>query len=161
MRSWNVLQWRTISTLVFTACLLVAWLPSSAQAPAETQVKGPAILKHPAGILALQYVELVHANRMDDAMKLVSKQGQASWKSEPASERKASASFRKKMLPTRAELEASLQTGGVLIIEANQRATLNVIKSEQKTTSPGTVTATSTTVAIPLVMEGAQWKIAK
>jgi hypothetical protein len=68
--------------------------------------------------------------------------------------------FLRKFLPTRASLEASLPTGGVLIVEGDQ-ATLNVVATEQQSASPGSVTSTSTTTAIPFVMEGGQWKIAQ
>jgi len=62
---------------------------------------------------------------------------------EPASEQKARADFRRRLLPTRAELERSLATDGVLIIEPDGAATLNLVNSSP---ASGSGTATSTTV---------------
>ncbi len=44
---------------------------------------------------------------------------------------------------------------------ASERATLNVIKKEQRPTKPGTVEYSSTTVAIPFVLEKGVWKLAR
>jgi hypothetical protein len=49
----------------------------------------------------------------------------------------------------------------VLIIEDGERATLNVIKKEQRQTKPGTVNSSSTTVAIPFVLDNGEWKLAR
>lgn len=126
----------------------------------ETRIEGAGILEHPIAALAIQYVELVHAGKMDDAMRLASTEAQEQWKAEPASERAASAAFRKQTLPSVAEFK-SLLPSGVLIIEDGQRATLNVIRKEQRPTKPGTVEYSSTTVAIPFVLDNGQWKLAR
>ncbi len=126
----------------------------------ETRVEGADLLKHPIAALSIQYVELVHAGKIEDAMRLASTEAQTQWKAEPASERAASAAFRKKTLPSVAEFKALLPSG-VLIIEDGERATLNVIKKEQRPTKPGTVEYSSTTVAIPFVLEKGAWKLAR
>ena len=126
----------------------------------ETRIEGPDLLDHPIAPLAVQYVELVHSGKLEDAMRLASSEAQERWKAEPASERAASAAFRKKTLPTVAEFKSLLPTG-VLIIEDGERATLNVIKKEQRSTGPGTVEYASTTVAIPFVLENGVWKLAR
>lgn len=126
----------------------------------ETRIEGADLLKHPIAALAVQYVELVHAGKIDDAMRLASREAQERWKAEPASERAESAAFRKKTLPSVAELK-SLLPSGVLIIEDGERATLNVIKKEQRPTKPGTVGYSSTTVAIPFVLDNGEWKLAR
>jgi hypothetical protein len=133
-------------------------MPMTAYAQAETRIKGADIMKHPIGPLALQYVDLVHAGKMEDALKLASIKPQAEWKKYPG-ERTSYTNFMKKMMPSRADLEASLQGGAVLIVEG-QKATLNVIKMEQKSAKPGEVTSTSTTVGIPFVLEDGKWKVA-
>ncbi len=126
----------------------------------ETRIEGADILKHPIAALAVKYVELVHAGKMGDAMRLASTEAQERWKAEPASERAASAAFRKQTLPSVAEFK-SLLASGVLIIEDGERATLNVIKKEQRQTKPGTVNSSSTTVAIPFVLDNGEWKLAR
>jgi hypothetical protein len=127
----------------------------------EERVNGPDILKHPIGTLALQYVDLVQGGKMDEAMRLATTAAQAKWKAEPASERAESAAFRKKILPTRAQLTSALQSGGVLIIEDDARATLNVIRTEQKSSKPGESSSSSSTVAIPFAKENGQWRLAQ
>ncbi len=86
---------------------------------------------------------------------------QADWKALPAGEKAESTAFRKKMVPKRADLEAGIRSGGVLIIEDDVRATLNVIQMESKSTGPGTVSGSSSTTAIPFVLEAGQWKLAR
>ncbi len=136
-------------------------IAGAGEAASETRVEGSDLLAHPVAALAIEYVELVHAGKIEDAMRrLASAEAQKAWKSEPASERTASAAFRKKTLPTLAEFKALLPSG-VLIIEDGERGTLNVIKKEQRPTKPGTVEYSSTTVAIPFVLENGAWKLAR
>jgi len=127
----------------------------------ETRILKADILKHPIGPLALKYADAIHTGNVDEAMKLSSSKAQARWKSEPASERAASARFKKKFIPDRATLEASIATGGILIIEDGTRATLNVVTVSSTSSAPGTVQSTSSTVAMPFVLEGGQWKLAQ
>lgn len=126
----------------------------------ETRIEGAAVLEHPIAPLAVRYVELVHSGKMEDAMRLASAEAQNAWNAEPASERAASAAFRKKTLPSVAEFR-SLLSSGVLIIEDGERATLNIIRKEQRPTKPGTVEYSATTVAIPFVLENGVWKLAR
>jgi hypothetical protein len=155
-----------------TASLLALslWLPGMTMAPEvaaqaaggkETRILKADILKHPIGPLALKYADAIHAGNGDEAMKLSSSQAQARWKSEPASERQASARFKKKFIPDRATLEAAIATGGILIIEGGSRATLNVVTVSSGPGAGGTVQSTSSTVAMPFVLEGGQWKLAQ
>ncbi len=124
----------------------------------EQRITGAALVAHPVAALAAQYLDLLHGGKMDAAMALATTQAQAAWNAEPASEQKASADFRRRLLPTRADVERSLLTQGVLIIEANGAATLNLVKS---TPASGSGTATASTVAMPFVMEGGKWKVAR
>ena len=72
---------------LFTACVsLMPMAPALAQP--ETRIKGADIMKHPIGPLALQYVDLVQAGRMEDALKLSHDKAQAEWKKYPAERRK-------------------------------------------------------------------------
>ena len=135
-------------------------IAGASQTDNETRIEGADLLAHPVAALAIQYVELVHAGKIDDAMRLASPEAQKRWNAEPATERADSAAFRKKTLPTAAELK-SLLPSGVLIIEDGKRATLNVIKKEQRPTKPGTVEYSSTTVAIPFVLDNGVWKLAR
>ena len=127
----------------------------------ETRVEGAELMKHPIAALAVQYVELVHAGKTEDAMRqLGSAEAQKQWDAEPASERAARAAYRKKTLPPVAELK-SLLPSSVLIIQGGEHATLNIIRNEQRPTAPGTVEYSSTTVTIPFVLEDGVWKLAR
>lgn len=149
-------------TSMFVALLSMILLGIGvALSAAETRIKGAEILKHPIGDLALKYADALHGGGMDDAMKLASKKAQAKWKNLPASERAEIAAFLKKMVPKKSELAAGIQAGGILIIEDDSRATLNVVKVEQNSAKPGTVDSSSTTIALPFELEGGQWKVAQ
>jgi len=146
---------RVVLVLCTAFMTLMPIAPAFAQA--EARINGADIMKHPIGPLALQYVDLVQAGRMEDALKLAYNKAQTEWKKYP-SERSSYTNFMKKMMPSRADLEKSLQGSAILVIEG-KRATLNAIKTEQQSTSPGNVTGTSTTVGIPFVMEDGKWKV--
>ena len=88
-------------------------------------------------------------------------ESQAKWKAEPASERAEIAAYCKKTVPKRAAMTAAIQSGGILIIEDDARASLNLVQSEQRSTTPGVVRSTSTTTAIPFAMEDGRWRLAQ
>ena len=98
----------------------------------QIRVENADILTHPIGTLALQYLDLVHAGKIDDAKKLATSAVQARWKAESAKER-----------------------------AENKAATLNLIRSEQRQTAPGNTTYAFTTSAIGFAKEGGQWKLAQ
>jgi hypothetical protein len=127
--------------------------------PPAVRVEGPALTNHPAIAVVLQYVDLVQANKTEEAItRFGSTNAQADWKAQPASEKRESAAFRKRILPTRADLTRSIAAGGVLLVEGDH-ATLNVIKMDPATATKST--GSSTTVAIPLALENGTWKIAQ
>jgi hypothetical protein len=133
---------------------------AGSSAPAkETRIQGADILKHPIGALALQYADLLHAGKMDDVMRLATAEAQAKWKADSPRERAESAAYFKNTVPKRAALSAAIQSGGLLIIEDDALASLNLIQSEQRSTTPGVVTSTSTTTSIGFAMEDGQWKL--
>ena len=82
-----------VQGLVASAAMVIA---GAAEPANETRIEGADLLAHPIAALASQYVELVHADKIEDAMRLASTEAQQEWKAEPASERAASAAFRKK-----------------------------------------------------------------
>jgi hypothetical protein len=90
-------------------------------------VEGANLASHPASAVVLQYVDLLHAGKLDEAMaRLGSTKAQAEWKALPASEKKESADFRMRTLPKRADVAKSLASGGVLLMQGDE-ATLNLI----------------------------------
>ncbi len=134
-------------------------LPGEPAPGAETRLRGEEILKHPIYELALRYADAIHSGPPDAFLKLASKSSQEAWKAEPASERTEITSYYKRNVPKRADLAAGIRSGGVLIIENDSVATLNVITVESSSKEPGVVQSTSTTVGIPFVLEDGQWKV--
>lgn len=133
---------------------------AGAAAPAkEVRIPGADILKHPIHDLALQYADAIHSGAPEAFLKLASAKKQAEWKAEPESERKAIVAYYRKTIPKKADLAAGIRSGGILIVEDDSRATLNVVTTESKSNEPGVVQATSTTVGIPFVLEGGQWRV--
>jgi len=132
---------------------------SGAASAPVTRVEGEALSSHPASAVVLQYVDLLHAGKLDEAIaRFGSTKAQAEWKALPAGEKKESAAFRARMLPKRAEVVRLLASGGVLLVEGDT-ATLNLI-----TMTPATeknAKGSSTTVGIPLALEQGQWKLAQ
>jgi hypothetical protein len=147
-----------VSAIAF-ASTLIGTLCASAQTPAD--IRGEAILTHQIGRVAQQYVELLHANKMDEAMKLASTAAQATWNTQTAADKKDSIEFLQKLLPNRAQLVDGIKNGGLIRFDNRIEAALNVIKMESTSPSPGTANSSSTTVAIPFMLEGGQWKVAR
>jgi len=148
----------TTGVAIAAMALAVGMGQAAAGQGKEQRITGAALVAHPVAAVAAQYLDLLHGGKMDAAMALATTKAQAEFKAEPASEQTASANFRRRMLPTRAELDRSLAKEGVLIIEADGTATLNLVKT---TPATGSGAGTSTTVALPFAMEGGTWKIAR
>ena len=138
----------------------LAVAPAFAQAVEETRILKGDILKHPIAEVAVKYAEAVHAGKLEVMLKLTSANGQKSFKADPPSEQQASMRFRKKFIPTPAALKIGIESGGILILEGST-ATLNVVTTQTESTTPGEVTSSSTTTAMPFVLEGGAWKIAQ
>jgi hypothetical protein len=147
-------QWRIQAGPMFMSAADTA----AASAP-MTRVEGDALASHPASAVVLQYLDLLYAGKLDEAMaRLGSAKAQAEWKALPASEKKESAAFQMRMLPKRADVAKSLALGGVLLMQGDE-ATLNLITMTPATESNSK--GSSTTIGIPLTLEQGQWKLAK
>ena len=72
-------------------------------------------------------------------MSLASTKAQSEWRAYPASERAESTAYRKKTVPARSALAGTIRAGGLLILQGDSAASLNVTTVEQKSTTPGTV----------------------
>lgn len=141
--------------------------PTSASAPRaaaaateDTRIEGQAILAHSIGALALEYARLLHAGKTAEVVALSSRRARERRRAMPASERRESDAYLRKNVPSAAELEAGIRAGGVLMVEG-AKATLNVTKSESRENPDGSVTASSTTVAMPFEREAGVWKLAQ
>lgn len=134
---------------------------ANAQEPAkEERFHGAEMQAHPVYALALRYVDTLHSTKDDAFMKLATRNAQERWKAEPASERAESAAYRRKMIPKKAALEASLKDGGYIVVEDDVRASLVVLSVSQSSTEPGLVTSTSSTLSLAFELEDGAWKVA-
>ena len=134
-------------------------IPGEPVAAKEDRIQGADILKHPIYELAPKYADAVHSGPPEAFLTLASAKKQAEWKSEPESERKEITAYYKRNVPKKADLASGIRSGGILIIEDDSRATLNVVTVESKSKEPGVVQSTSTTVGIPFVLENGQWRV--
>lgn len=152
MRTWK----RTLGIVVALTVLAVGH--AAAGQGKEERITGAALVAHPVAAVAAQYLDLLHAGKLDAAMALATTKAQAAFKAQPASEQAASADFRRRVLPTRAEFDRSLASDGLLIVETNGTATLNLVKITPATASGA---GSSSTVSLPFAMEGGKWKVAR
>lgn len=125
----------------------------------EVRIEGAEIRRHPIHELALRYADAIHSGKADAFLPLASAESRARWKAEPESEKKEITAYYRREVPKRAELAAGIASGGVLIVEDDVRATLNVITVTTASKEPGVVQTTSTTVAIPFVLEEGEWRV--
>lgn len=136
-------------------------LIQNAQEPAkEERFHGAEMRAHPVYAVALKYAQALHATKDDSFMSLATRKAREKWASEPASERAESAAYRRKTVPKKAALEASLKDGGYIVVEDDVRASLVVLSVTQSSPSPGTVTSTTSTLSLPFELEDGEWKVA-
>ena len=97
---------------------------------AATEIKGAAILDSACGKVSAKHMALVHAGKMDEAVKLGTKEMQDQWKAMSADDRKMMSSMMKDMSQSDAEYAAAVKAGGVLSVDG-KNATLTM-KTEHK-----------------------------
>lgn len=124
--------------------------------PSAQRLEGAAILEHDIGRVAVDYARALRSGQPVDAFTGAA--AKAKRAALPEGERRESDAFVKRLVP--ADLAAAIRAGGVLLIEGS-KATLNVVRTETTKGGGGTVTATSTTVAIPFEKDGEAWKVAQ
>lgn len=133
----------------------------NAQEPAkEERFQGDEMRAHPVYALALAYAEALHATKDDSFMKLATKKAREKWAAEPASERSESAAYRRRTIPRKSDLVASLKDDGFIVVEDDVRASLVVISVTQSSPEPGTVSSTSSTLSLGFELEDGEWRVA-
>jgi hypothetical protein len=133
----------------------------NAQDPAkEERFHGDEMRAHPVYALALKYAETLHAKKDDSFMQLATKKAREKWAAEPASERSESAAYRRRTIPKKADLAASLKDGGYIVVEDDVRASLVLVSVTQSSPEPGTVSSTSSTLSLGFELEDGEWRVA-
>jgi hypothetical protein len=127
--------------------------------PGATELRGSEILGHPVGKLAISYAELVHAGRMDDALDLATVAEQERACSQSLGQRHRSEEFKRKMLPRPPHFLSAIEQGGVLSIQG-AAAFLEIVTTTRREEPDGSVTSSSTRVALPFALENGEWRVA-
>jgi len=127
------------SRLVVGALALAAL--TTLPAWAATEVKGAAILDHPCGKVAVKHMGLVHAGKMEDAVKLGTAEMQQQWKDLDASDREMMTGMMKEMSQSEEDFSAAIKKNGLLTIDGtNATLTTKVEHKDENGTSTETTT---------------------
>jgi len=108
---------------------------------AATEIKGAAILEHPCGKVSAKHMALVHAGKMDEAVKLGTKEMQDQWKGMSAEDHKMMGSMMKEMSQSDADYAAAVKAGGLLSVDG-ANATLSVKKEHKDANGTSSETMT-------------------
>jgi hypothetical protein len=133
--------------------------PDTSRLPGAKELRGSEILGHPVGQLAINYSELVHAGRMEEALALATANERERARSQSRRERAHSDRFKRKVLPSPERFTFAIEHGGVLSIHG-PIAFLEVVTTIRLEEPDGTVTSSSTTLALPFSLEDGQWRVA-
>jgi hypothetical protein len=135
---------------------LLALVSLASPATAEkAELKGAALMAHPATKVALENMALMHAGKIDDAVKMGTKAMQADWKALPAEDRKMMSEMMQTFAVPDAEFRAEVEKFGTLTIDGD-KATLVVEKKTQDDTGNSTETKT-----IRLQKEDGAWRVTR
>ena len=124
------------AALLLAACATISTSPAGA---APTELKGAAALDHACGKTSVKHMGLVNTGKMEEAVKLGTKEMQAEWNAMPKEDRDMMSGMMKEMSSTEADHAAAIKANGVLTVDG-ESATLTV-KQEIKEES-GTSTST-------------------
>jgi len=119
----NVRRWSAV--LVAAVLTLPLAARAADTAPPKLEIRGAAILSHPCGKVAVKHMGLVHADKMDEAMKLGTPEMQAQWKALPEKDRAMMSGMMKETSKSEVDFSAGIKAGGLLVVEGSQ-ATLTV-----------------------------------
>jgi hypothetical protein len=122
---FDLRRWSAVLVAAVLTVPLAARAAAADTAPPKLEIRGAAILSHPCGKAAVKHMGLVHAGKMDEAMKLGTPEMQAQWKALPEKDRTMMSGMMKETSKTEAEFSAEIKAGGLLVVEGSQ-ATLTV-----------------------------------
>jgi hypothetical protein len=120
---------------------LLPLLLARAASAAPAEVKGAAILDHACGKVSVKQMGLVHAGKLDESVKLGTKEMQEEWKAMPAEDREMMSGMMKDMSQSEADYTAAIKAGGLLVVDG-AAATLTVKKEIKDANGSSTETMT-------------------
>jgi len=115
---------------VVSSSILGLAVGASLALAAPTEIKGAAILDHACGKTSAKHMSLVHAGKIDEAVKLGTPEMRKQWEAMSADDRKMMTGMMKDMSQSDADLAAAIKASGVLAVDG-KTATLTV-KTEHK-----------------------------
>ena len=130
-----------VALLAIASIFLVASLGVGRPAAAAESIHGKAILDHPCGKVAVKHMGLVHAGKMDEAVKLGTPEMQDQWKAMSADDRKMMSGMMKDMSQSEEDFKAEIEKNGELSVDGKQ-ATLTVTKTTKDENGSSTETTT-------------------
>ena len=110
------------AALLLAACAAISTTPAGA---APTEIKGAAALDHACGKTSVKHMGLVNTGKMEEAVKLGTKEMQAEWNALPKEDREMMSGMMKEMSSSEADHAAAIKTNGVLAVDG-ENATLTV-----------------------------------
>ena len=120
----------TRKTLTRASAVLLLLAASVAARASASEVKGAAILDHACGKLSVKHMGLVHAGKMDEALKLATPEMQDEWKKMAAEEREMVSGMMKELSVTSDVHAEEIKKHGLLKVEGED-ATLTLTKEEK------------------------------
>lgn len=130
---------RRIAVRLFRSLLPLMLVGVAFAASASSEIKGAAILDNPCGKVAVKYMGLAHAGKVDEANKLSTKEMQEQWKSMPAKDKAMMSGMMKDMAETEEQYVAHIRAAGLLVVDG-QDATLTVKSRDASGGSTSTTT---------------------
>jgi hypothetical protein len=118
---------RRFSALLIGTVVPIMLFGAAGIAAAKSEIKGAAILDHPCGKVAMKFMGLAHAGKIEDANKLSTKEMQDQWTKMPEKDRTMMSGMMKETSQTEAQYSADIKTNGVLVVDGPS-ATLTVKK---------------------------------
>ena len=119
---------RRFSMIVASAVLPIVLFGAAEAVAAKSEIKGAAILDHPCGKVAVKYMGLVHAGKIEEANKLSTKEMQDQWSKMPDKDRTMMSGLMKEMSQTEAGYSTDIKNGGAFVVDGPS-GTLTVKKS--------------------------------
>lgn len=102
----------SVATLAISASLTLAALPAAA-----AELRGAAILEHPCGQTAVLHMALVHAGKMEEAVRLGTPAMQQKWSDLPAEDRDMMSEMMQAMSQSEEEFRAAIRDHGVMTLD--------------------------------------------
>jgi hypothetical protein len=146
---------KTFRELTVAVAIAAVAATTSVAVAAPQEIKGAAILEHPATKTAIANMSLMHAGKVEEAVKMGTKAMQKEWNALPAEDRKMMSEMMQTFAVADAEFRSQVLKFGVLSIDGG-RATLVV--QEEKKDENGSSTSTQT---VRLQLEDGEWRVTK